>query len=299
MSVVFAVLCALVWGTADYLGGKASRRAESSVVTLFGQGAGLLAALLVIPIVGDRVPPPADWGYGFLAGAFGAVALLCLYRALATGAMTVVAPIAGVTSAIVPAVWGLAAGDRPSSLALAGLGVAVVSIALVSWGGARSANPGEQHTPVSVRVLALVAGLGFGSLSVALSYTSGEGGLWAVVAMKCVSLPLTAFVVWRTVRSSTSRSAVGVGVGVGARLPWRLGGAVLVLALVGGTLDTSGDTLLLFSAKDGLLSVAGVIAAMYPAATVTLALLRDRERVPVLQTTGLGLAVAALVLVAV
>ena len=295
MSVVFAVLCALVWGTADYLGGKASRRAESSVVTLFGQGAGLLAALLVIPIVGDRVPPPADWGYGFLAGAFGAVALLCLYRALATGAMTVVAPIAGVTSAIVPAVWGLAEGERPSGLALAGLGVAVVSIALVSWGGARSANPGEQHTPVSVCVLALVAGLGFGSLSVALSYTSGEGGLWAVVAMKCVSLPLTAFVVWRTVRSSTSRSAVSAGAGI----PWRLGGAVLVLALVGGTLDTSGDTLLLFSAKDGLLSVAGVIAAMYPAATVTLALLRDRERVPVLQTTGLGLAVAALVLVAV
>ena len=295
MSVVFAVLCALVWGTADYLGGKASRRAESSVVTLFGQGAGLLAALLVIPIVGDRVPPPADWGYGFLAGAFGAVALLCLYRALATGAMTVVAPIAGVTSAIVPAVWGLAEGERPSGLALAGLGVAVVSITLVSWGGARSANPGEQHTPVSVCVLALVAGLGFGSLSVALSYTSGEGGLWAVVAMHCVSLPLTAFVVWRTVRSSTSRSAVSAGAGI----PWRLGGAVLVLALVGGTLDTSGDTLLLFSAKDGLLSVAGVIAAMYPAATVTLALLRDRERVPVLQTTGLGLAVAALVLVAV
>lgn len=295
MSVVFAVLCALVWGTADYLGGKASRRAESSVVTLFGQGAGLLAALLVIPIVGDRVPPPADWGYGFLAGAFGAVALLCLYRALATGAMTVVAPIAGVTSAIVPAVWGLAEGERPSGLALAGLGVAVVSIALVSWGGARSANPGEQHTPVSVCVLALVAGLGFGSLSVALSYTSGEGGLWAVVAMHCVSLPLTAFVVWRTVRSSTSRSAVSAGAGI----PWRLGGAVLVLALVGGTLDTSGDTLLLFSAKDGLLSVAGVIAAMYPAATVTLALLRDRERVSVLQTTGLGLAVAALVLVAV
>jgi len=297
VSLVFAVLCALVWGTADYLGGKASRRAESSVVTLFGQGAGLLAALLVIPIVGDRVPPPADWGYGFLAGAFGAIALLCLYRALATGAMTVVAPIAGVTSAIVPAVWGLAEGERPSGLALAGLGVAVVSIALVSWGGARSANPGEQHTPVSVCVLALVAGLGFGSLSVALSYTSGEGGLWAVVAMHCVSLPLTAFVVWRTVRSSTSRLAVGVG--VGARLPWRLGGAVLALALVGGTLDTSGDTLLLFSAKDGLLTVAGVIAAMYPAVTVTLALLRDRERVPVLQTTGLGLAVAALVLVVV
>jgi len=192
----------------------------------------LLAALLVIPIVGDRVPPPADWGYGFLAGAFGAVALLCLYRALATGAMTVVAPIAGVTSAIVPAVWGLAEGEHPSGL-----------------------------------------------------------------AMHCVSLPLTAFVVWRTVRSSTSRLAVGVG--VGARLPWRLGGAVLALALVGGTLDTSGDTLLLFSAKDGLLTVAGVIAAMYPAVTVTLALLRDRERVPVLQTTGLGLAVAALVLVAV
>lgn len=294
MSVLLAVLSAFVWGTADYLGGKASRRAESSVVTLFGQGAGLLAVLLVIPIVGDRVPPPADWGYGFLAGAFGAVALMCLYRAFATGAMTAVAPIAGVTCAIVPAVWGLAAGDRPSGLALAGVGVAVASIALVSGAGVRSVNPGEQRTPVSAHVLALVAGLGFGSLSVALSHTSGEGGLWPVVAMRCVSLPLTGLVAWQAVRSSTSRSAVGAG----ARLPWRLGGAVLALALVGGTLDTSANTLFLFSAKNGLLAVVGVIAAMYPAATVTLALLRDRERVSALQTTGLGLAVAALVLVA-
>lgn len=295
MSVLLAVLSALVWGTADYLGGKASRRAESSVVTLFGQGAGLLAVLLVIPIVGDRVPPAADWGYGFLAGAFGAIALMCLYRAFATGAMTVVAPIAGVTCAVVPAVWGLAAGDRPSGLALAGVAVALVSIALVSGAGARSGNPGEQRTPVSALVLALVAGLGFGSLSVALSYTSGEGGLWPVVAMRCVSLPLTAFVAWRAVRGSTT---AGPAVGTPARLPWRLGGAVLALALVGGTLDTSANTLFLFSAKNGLLAVVGVIAAMYPAATVTLALLRDRERVSALQTTGLGLAVAALVLVA-
>lgn len=295
MSVLLAVLSALVWGTADYLGGKASRRAESSVVTLFGQGAGLLAVLLVIPIVGDRVPPAADWGYGFLAGAFGAIALMCLYRAFATGAMTVVAPIAGVTCAVVPAVWGLAAGDRPSGLALAGVAVALVSIALVSGAGARSGNPGEQRTPVSAHVLALVAGLGFGSLSVSLSYTSGEGGLWPVVAMRCVSLPLTAFVAWRAVRGSTT---AGPAVGTPARLPWRLGGGVLALALVGGTLDTSANTLFLFSAKNGLLAVVGVIAAMYPAATVTLALLRDRERVSALQTTGLGLAVAALVLVA-
>ncbi|CAB4719658.1 MAG: EamA family transporter [Actinobacteria bacterium] len=295
MSVVFAVLCALVWGTADYLGGKASRRAESSVVTLFGQGAGLLAALLVIPIVGDRAPPAADWGYGFLAGGFGAVALMCLYQAFATGAMTVVAPIAGVSCALVPAIWGLVAGDRPSGAALAGVAIALVSIALVSGAGARSANPEEQRTPLSAHLLALVAGLGFGSLSVALSYTSGEGGLWPVVAMRCVSLPLTGVVVWRSARAAGRVRSVD---DASSRLPWRLAGAVLALALIGGTLDTSANTLYLFSTRHGLLAVVGVIAAMYPAATVTLAFVRDRERLSALQATGLGLAVAALVLVA-
>lgn len=295
MSVLLAVCSALVWGTADYLGGKASRRAQSAVVTLVGQAAGLAVVLVVIPIVGDRVPPAADWGYGFLAGGFGAVALMCLYRAFALGAMSVVAPIAGVTCAVVPAVWGLAAGDRPSGAALAGVGIALVSIALVSGAGARRENPEEQRTPLSAHVLALVAGLGFGSLSVALSYTSGEGGLWPVVAMRCVSLPLTGVVVWSSVRSGRQSRSAGE---VGDRLPWRLAGAVLVLALVGGTLDTSANTLYLFSTRHGLLAVVGVIAAMYPAATVTLAFVRDRERVSALQATGLGLAVAALVLVA-
>lgn len=295
MSVLLAVCSALVWGTADYLGGKASRRAQSTVVTLVGQAAGLAVVLVVIPIVGDRVPPAADWGYGFLAGGFGAVALMCLYRAFALGAMSVVAPIAGVTCAVVPAVWGLAAGDRPSGAALAGVGIALVSIALVSGAGARRENPEEQRTPLSAHVLALVAGLGFGSLSVALSYTSGEGGLWPVVAMRCVSLPLTGVVVWSSVRSGRHSRSAGEA---GDRLPWRLAGAVLVLALVGGTLDTSANTLYLFSTRHGLLAVVGVIAAMYPAATVTLAFVRDRERVSALQATGLGLAVAALVLVA-
>lgn len=295
MSVLLAVCSALVWGTADYLGGKASRRAQSTVVTLVGQAAGLAVVLVVIPIVGDRVPPAADWGYGFLAGGFGAVALMCLYRAFALGAMSVVAPIAGVTCAVVPAVWGLAAGDRPSGAALAGVGIALVSIALVSGAGARRENPEEQRTPLSAHVLALVAGLGFGSLSVALSYTSGEGGLWPVVAMRCVSLPLTGVVVWSSVRSARRSRPTGEE---GDRLPWRLAGAVLALALVGGTLDTSANTLYLFSTRHGLLAVVGVIAAMYPAATVTLAFVRDRERVSALQATGLGLAVAALVLVA-
>lgn len=295
MSVLLAVCSALVWGTADYLGGKASRRAQSAVVTLVGQAAGLAVVLVVIPIVGDRVPPAADWGYGFLAGGFGAVALMCLYRAFALGAMSVVAPIAGVTCAVVPAVWGLAAGDRPSGAALVGVGIALVSIALVSGAGARRENPEEQRTPLSAHVLALVAGLGFGSLSVALSYTSGEGGLWPVVAMRCVSLPLTGVVVWSSVRSGRRFRSAGE---TGDRLPWRLAGAVLVLALVGGTLDTSANTLYLFSTRHGLLAVVGVIAAMYPAATVTLAFVRDRERASALQATGLGLAVAALVLVA-
>ena len=293
MSVLLAVLSALVWGTADYIGGQASRRADSTVVTLVGQAAGLVAVLIVLPIVGDPMPPGSDWGFGLLAGAFGGAALMCFYRALATGAMTVVAPIAGVTCAVVPAVWGLAAGDRPSATALTGVVIALLSIALVSGAGARPSNPEEQHTPVSAHVLALAAGLGFGALSVSLSYTSGEGGLWPVVAMRCASLPLTAVVTLRVAGWPSRARWKGTCASM-----WHLGGVALLLALVGGTLDTSANTLYLFSTRDGLLAIVGVIAAMYPAMTVILAFARDRERVSVLQATGLGLAAAALVLVA-
>jgi len=294
-----------VWGTADYIGGHASRRAESTVVTLVGQSMGLVAVLIVIPMVGDPVPGGSDWGYGFLAGGFGGVALMCFYRALSTGAMTVVAPIAGVTCALVPAVWGIASGDRPSAMALVGIGVALVAIALVSGAGARPENPEERRTPVSAHVLALCAGLGFGGLSVSLSYTSGEGGLWPVVAMRCVSLPLTAAVALAVagLPGSGRRASVAM-VGVDAtatsapmRSRWWLGGVALVLALVGGTLDTFANTLFLFSTRDGLLAVVGVISAMYPAATVVLAFARDGERVSVPQAAGLALAAAALVLV--
>lgn len=304
MSVLLAVLSALVWGTADYIGGHASRRAESTVVTLVGQSMGLVAVLIVIPMVGDPVPGGSDWGYGFLAGGFGGIALMCFYRALSTGAMTVVAPIAGVTCALVPAIWGIAAGDRPSASALVGVLVALVAIALVSGAGARPENPEERRTPLSAHVLALCAGLGFGGLSVSLSYTSGEGGLWPVVAMRCVSLPLTAVVALVVAGAPSRRKHAVSQAGVDAvaepgpaRSRWWLGGVALVLALVGGTLDTFANTLFLFSTRDGLLAVVGVISAMYPAATVVLAFARDRERVSVPQAAGLALAASALVLV--
>lgn len=304
MSVLLAVLSALVWGTADYIGGHASRRAESTVVTLVGQATGLAAVLIVIPMVGDPVPGGSDWGYGFLAGGFGGIALMCFYRALSTGAMTVVAPIAGVTCALVPAVWGIASGDRPSAAALAGIVVAIAAIALVSGFGARPENPEERRTPVSAHVLAFCAGLGFGGLSVSLSYTSGEGGLWPVIAMRCVSLPLTAAVALAVAglprRGHPAGLVAGNVVGTAPTRPrsrWWLGGIALVLALVGGMLDTFANTLFLFSTRDGLLAVVGVISAMYPAATVVLAFGRDGERVSVPQAAGLALAASALVLV--
>ena len=102
-----------------------------------------------------------------------------------------------------------------------------------------------------------------------------------------------AAVTWPASSDAVKNPSSGVGVhGLAARV--ESGATVLYLS----TSAASANALYLYSTRHGLLAIVGVIAAMYPAATVVLAFVRDRERVSVPQATGLGLAVAALVLVA-
>ncbi len=289
MSILLAFACAVVYGVADYCGGRASRTAASTMVALAGQATSLVVGVIVVAVMGTSVPGWHDWLWGGVAGVASAVALIAFYHALSHGAMTVVAPITAVTSAALPVAYGLISGERPSALAYAGMAVAVVAVALVSG----AVGTRHTHTARLTIGLAFLAGLGFAVIFVALGRTSSSSGMWSLVASRMVSVVLVGGSVLATfIRTSDRRGSAPLAP---PRPP--PGWAVWRLAALAGALDMSANVLYLLAVRRGLLSIVVVVAALYPVSTVCLAFGLDRERVSKSQALGMGLAIGALVLV--
>lgn len=272
MAVVLALTAALVYGVSDYCGGRATRSAPVLAVTLVTQAATVAVAIVPVALLGDPFPPAADIAWSMAAGLMSITAIVAFYFALANGAMTVVAPVTAVVSALLPVVVGVGQGERPSVLALVGVSVALMAVALISGVGGRAERPTEHR----IMAMAVVAGAGFGLLFVFLDRTSDESGFWPLLIGQLTSLPLVvaAVLIWR-VSLPPPRSAAG-------------------LALFAGSFGVLANVCYLAATRRGLLSLVAVITSMYPASTVGLATLLDRERLTTSQLVGLGLAVVAL-----
>jgi uncharacterized membrane protein len=273
--LLLAVATAGVWGTADFCGGKASQRAPALAVSVLSKLAGLPVLALGLAVTSGH-PTASGLGWGALAGVFGMAGVILLYRGLATGAMTIVAPVTAVTSALVPFIVGVAVDGAPRPAALIGAGCAVAAIALVSTG------PGSGRKPVSLAIVgtALAAGTGFGLFMVFLSRAGSGAGLWPLTTAQGGALILGGILLRRR-RTS----------------PW-LNGTTLRWTVAAGALDFTANVLYLLATHTGALSIVAPISSLYPASTVLLALAVDRERVRPLQLAGLGLAATALALVA-
>lgn len=278
MGIGLAVLAAVTYGIADWCGGHASRRLDALVVTVLGQSASLVLVALAVALLDDPVGGLAWGAAGGLAGVFG---LVCFYSALAGGAMTVVAPVTAVVSLTLPVVVGVSVGDRPSGGAWAGIGLAVVAVALV--GGI----VGAAHAPVRRRdlVLATLGGSGFGLIFVCLAQAPDDSGLWPLLSARTVSVLVAGGLVLVTRRRSV-------------RPGWPTG-AALVFALVAGLLDMTANVSYLVASRHEILAVVAAVTSMYPVSTIVLAMGVDHERVSRSQLGGMVLAVAALLLISV
>lgn len=278
MAIVLALLSALCYGTSDYIGGRASRRVSPLTVALAGELTIVPVTFVVIPLVEDAPFTAAALWWGVLGGAAGSAGVLGLYAALSRGAMTVVAPITGVVAAVLPVVVGVATGERPGAVAVAGIVLAIVAVALV--GGV----VGALHQPVTVStvVLSVVVGALFGLLFVAFAQTGDDSGLWPLLAARVGAVPLlfSAFVVARRRRRVDP---------IDGRV-WRVG-------VVIGSLIMLANAAYLLSTREGLLSIVAVVVSLYPASTVLLASVFDRERSTRPQLAGMVLAAVAVALV--
>jgi drug/metabolite transporter (DMT)-like permease len=277
MEIVLALCAASIYGVADYCGGRASRSVTPVVVTFVGQCAGFLFLLTIAVISGATIPPLSDWIWGGIAGGVGATGLLAFYRAMGSGYMTVVAPVSAVTATAIPVIVGLATGERPGVLALLGIPIAVVAIALVS----DVMGPNHRKAPRIVLWLAIVAGCGFGTIFVILGHTTDGSGMWPVVAMRLVSLPLM-FVVLRAQKLKIGSARVS-----------------LRIVLASGILDSAANGIYLLAVREGLMSIVSTINSFYPASTLLLATKLDGERIHRSQAVGLLCAAISLTLISI
>lgn len=266
---------ALAWGAADYCGGKATRRVSAPITVAISQLFSLPLLAVALLLTADGWPGAPAIGWGFVAGlSGGGIGLILLYRALAAGLMSVVAPITGVTAASTPLVVGLISDRPPGALPLVGAGIAVVAIWLVSV----SPTSSKIRPSARVFVLSLAAGVAFGLFLVLIALAGPDAGLWPLVGVRAGSLS-TAFTLL-ILEAGSLRVA-------GGAVPWALGA---------GALDIAGNVAYLTATYHGVLSVVGPIASLYPAITVLLAVFVDRERLRPVQSVALGLAALALVL---
>ncbi len=284
MPILLAFASAVVYGVADWCGGRATRSRPAVLVALIGQSVSLLLVVAAVLAIGTPLPGAGDLAWGALAGAAGAAGIGIFYFALANGEMTVVAPITAVVSASLPVVVGWAIGERPRAIAYVGIAIAVAAVALIS--GA----VGEHHHTTSRRVLVLAgaAGLGFGSMFVFIDRTAEDSGLWPLVGARVASVPLLLVVVL------VARARVP-GTGFGR---WRGSAGRAGLPVIAGVLDMAANVLFLEANRGGLLSIVAVVGSLYPASTVVLAATFDGERVRRSQGVGMACAAGALVLVA-
>jgi len=306
-ALLLGLAAAVGYGAADFLGGWVSRRDGVLAVVIGSQMAGLALLLAVLAPLADGLPTAAGLGWGGAAGATVGVGLPLYYRGLTRARMGVVAPVAAVVTATLPVCVGLALGEQPSVLELAGVLVAVVAVGLVSltpaFAGAPSplAPTGPPPSPPRLRapapaararsrlravapapgiLEAVGAGLAFGLFFVCMDRTGPGPALWPLSAATLTSLGLLG------------------GVAATTGQPWRPVARSWPAVAAAGLCGTAASLGFLLAVRRGLLSLVSVLASLSPAATVALARVVVGERLTRWQLAGLAAAVAGVALIA-
>jgi uncharacterized membrane protein len=267
-----AVLSSIAYGSADFLGGLATKRgAPLFAVVVFSQLTGLILVLVALPFLPPSSVTAIDIAWGAAAGLAGGIGVALLYRALSIGVMSVVAPVTAVCAAIVPLAVGVALGERPAMRAIVGVILAIASIVLVSQSGEKRATTGV--------ATAIASGIVIGFFLVFLARSGPSAGLWPLIPARVVSVGFFA------VSGLMTRKKIA---------PER---AFLPIVIGGGALDMLANVLYVLAVRRGLLSIIATLTSLYPASTILLARIVLRERLRAVQQIGVLCAALAIVLI--
>ena len=276
MASLLALLSSILWGGADFLGGKLSKRYQAIAVTAVSQVFGLLIGVLIVLVSSSWLSPSLSWDSYFISGVFagllGFIGLVAFYTGLATGRMGVVAPISAL-SVTIPLTIAFINGEKPNTGQLIGMGVALT--------GAFFASGPEIKGGVTIKpiIFAVIAAFGFGSAVTFIARGSETSAIMTMTTMRLATLMVALLLLarYRTIGGFTKKD-----------LP--------ILIAIGGA-DFMANLLLGVATTKGLVSLAVVLGSLYPIVTALLAFRLLHERLHKVQYLGIAFAITGVVVI--
>jgi drug/metabolite transporter (DMT)-like permease len=268
----FSLVTALFWGTSDFIGGYAVRRADAFIFTLIAHASGASFLAVVAWLSQSPFPPRAALAWCAAAGAFAGLALVAFYSSLAAGKMGLNAPVAAVLSAAIPTLVGIMTEGAPGKFQLIGIVLAGVGIWLISGSQGEGKPKGLG--------LAVLSGLGFAGYFLCTRQAGQGSALWIAGLSRSAAFVTTGLVILigRKFASIDRRSAA--------------------VGMLAGCVDVTGSCFFVRAMQSGRLDTAVVLTSLYPAITVVLASLFLHERFTPWKMAGMAAAIAAVPLIA-
>ncbi|MEM8857913.1 MAG: DMT family transporter [Chloroflexota bacterium] len=273
-TLFWGILSSLIFGSGDFCGGLASKKNNVFTVVVGAHFVGGILMVLMALIFNEPFPTTLDLWWGAAAGIAGAVALMLFYYALANGRMGVVAPMTAVISAAIPIVWGAIFDGLPTWVRLLGFAIALIAVLFIST------SDGSVRPNLRELLLPFLAGAGFATFFILVDQVESGSVFWPLVAARITSVTLFGL--------------IGLFTG---NLKWPEEGTWTTVGLA-GIFDTLGNALFIVATQAGSFAVAAVMGSLYPASTIFLARFILDERLSRLQWVGIGLALIAVVLIA-
>jgi drug/metabolite transporter (DMT)-like permease len=308
IGALYGILAAFSWGGGDFVGGIASRRLPTFFVVAASQSVALGILVPIALLSGQSLPDGATLQLTAIAGITGGTGVLSLYHGFAHGKISVVASIAGTLAALIPVAVALAGGETATPLRLAGFGLAIIAIYIVSTSAdANTANAGDPgaHPDASSGAAAfggalygVAAGLCFAGFSLLFARVESESTLWLLTGLRVASVSalLSVFLIARAIGR---RPPGAEEIRPGAIPAGRRGRIALVLTLAAaGSGDTLGNLFFLLASQESGVAVAAVFTSIAPVTTVLFAAVILRERIGLRQGIGILLAGAATLAIA-
>jgi drug/metabolite transporter (DMT)-like permease len=286
MVIFLGLASALLYGSGDFLGGMATRKLQVLPVLLLADAAGLIVALVVAALSPGTIGL-AGLAWGISAGLIGGLGLIIFYIGLAAGPMSVVAPVSGLVSTVLPVAVALAEGERPGVGVYAGAVLCLVAIVMASSAGHAGDTPALAHKDRAGRGRAIgygvVSGAAFGLFFLLIRNAGESGEFWPVAAGRIGELAVV------LIAAAVLRRGL---------LPRGADGRLLMAAAGAGAIDVVANICYVAATRTGAFGLAVVLASLYPGFTVLLARVVLGERLRWVQRAGLALAAIGILLVA-
>jgi drug/metabolite transporter (DMT)-like permease len=275
LSSLFGLFSAFTYGAGDFAGGLSSRRIGAELAVFYAEVVGSIVLFAAVPIIKEPVPGLNVFLLSLVSGVTGTFALMALYQSMASGNMSIAAPVSGLMAAVLPIIIGAFTEGLPTLFQFIGFGFALIAV----WYISQKEGDDRPHIERLADLrLPFVAGIGFGLYFVVVHQATQHATLWPMVVSRSGGmLSLLIFFMFR-------------------RKSLRITRSVWPFVLANAILDLGGNLFYVLAGQIGRMDVAAVLSALYPGVTVLMAWLFLKEHIGRSQAFGIVAALIAIVL---